>query len=128
MLASLKLLADGMVRLAGDMTGREVVDDILQRVASEGMTTLRVWAHTQASFVPFQILPGQYSERGLKGLDYTIDAARRAGLQVRRPQRSCSRMYSSLLCPLRGQPGSMSTSRALPACTAQAVHAMQSQV
>jgi hypothetical protein len=82
--------ANNLSRLAGDLTGRQVVDDILQRAAAEGLTTIRVWAHTQASFVPFQILPGQYSERGLKGLDYTLDAARRAGLQVRRSLRGRS--------------------------------------
>jgi hypothetical protein len=69
-------------RPAADQTGKEVVDDILQRAAAAGLTTVRTWAHTQASTAPFQLAPGQYSEKGLKALDYVLDSARRAGLQV----------------------------------------------
>jgi hypothetical protein len=70
-------------RAAADQTGKEVVDDILQRAAAAGLTTVRTWAHTQASTAPFQLAPGQYSEKGLKALDFVLDSARRAGLQVR---------------------------------------------
>ncbi|GAX85334.1 hypothetical protein CEUSTIGMA_g12751.t1 [Chlamydomonas eustigma] len=65
-----------------DLSGRELVLDSLSRAASQGLNTVRTWAHTSNEETPFQVSPGKYNEAGLQALDYVLYTCSKLGLRV----------------------------------------------
>ncbi|PRW59651.1 nitrilase 2 isoform A [Chlorella sorokiniana] len=65
-----------------NMTGPELVRDLLQKGKANGFNVMRTWAHTVNPQFAMQTAPGRYNEAALRGLDYLLDEARKAGIKL----------------------------------------------
>lgn len=55
--------------------GKEMVNNLIQRLASLDVTVIRTWAHTVNPDHPLQDRPGIYNETAFEALDYVIATA-----------------------------------------------------
>ncbi|GMH39935.1 hypothetical protein BSKO_07839 [Bryopsis sp. KO-2023] len=63
-------------------TGPKMIRDMMEEGKAKGFNVMRIWAHSVSKQYALQISPGVYNEAMFRGLDYTLDLARKLGLRM----------------------------------------------